>query len=298
MRTRSRARMRDRRASRLGLGIVLLLAFGLLVAPATTVQAQAENGRPIRFGVFPFLPPLSLDQVFRPVVADLAEAVGRPIMLRTKGTFERFQDALAIGSYDLVLVHPFFYAYAADTAGYRPLARLDQELVAVLLARPAAGIESIDQLEGRVLGLPDELSAVSAIMKVALFDHGLRPGLDLEVRHFRSKQSCLHAAAVGAVAACGVPRFLLGRLNVAKEFGLQVFYQAPPAMHFVLAVHPRLAEDDCIKIRERVLAWTANAEGRRMLRARGWQGFVPAEDAEYDQIREMQEHVQHLAKRS
>jgi phosphonate transport system substrate-binding protein len=275
---------------------VLLLAAVLVVVPVLLARAHGDD-HPIRFGVFPFLPPLTLDQTFQPVVAELSEAVGAPVVLRTKDTFLRFRNELAAGSYDLVLVHPFFYTYAAEMAGYQALARLDQDLITVLLAPPETGIDSIEALKGRVLGLPDELAAVSVVMKIALFDHGLRAGRDVEVRHFQSKLSCLHAAAVGDVDACGVPRFVLAQIDLARELGLEIFYEAPPIMHFVLAVHPRLALDDCIKIRQRVLTWASTAKGRRMLQARGWRGFVPAEDTDYDGIRALEARVRQLAMR-
>lgn len=279
------------------LAIALLAALTSLLLPPDPARAHDRDGQPIRFGVFPYLPPLTLDQVFQPIVADLSEAVGGPVLFRTKDTFLRFQHALAAGSYDLVLVHPFFYIYAAESAGYQALARLDQDLVAVLLARPEGGLDELAELKDHVLGLPDELSAVSVIMELALLDHGLRPGRDVGLRHFRSKQSCLHAAAVGEVEACGVPRFVLEQLDLDDELGLEVLFEAPPIKHFVLAAHPGLAADDCLKVKQRVLAWAGTAKGRRMLRARGWRGFVPASDADYDEIRVMQAAAERVAMR-
>lgn len=282
-------RTRRDRLQRFGFVLLLALVWGLV--GAGVARSHDANG-PLRFGVFPYLPPLTLDEVFQPVVADLSSALGRQVQLRTKDTFFHFREELSAGSYDLVFVHPFFYTYAADTAGYEPIARLDQDLIAVLLARPDAGLDELKKLEGRVLGLPDRLSAVSMVLKAALLDHGLRPGHDVELRHFRSKQSCLHAAAVGTVDACGVPRFLIAQFDVKEDLGLQAIYEAPPINHFVLAAHPGLAQVDCLRVRDRVLAWKRSAKHRLMMAARGWQGFVPASDSDYESARAIQVTVE------
>lgn len=268
--------------------------FFALVALLTCVGSFAAGAheraglRPLRFGVFPYLPPLTLDRIFQPIVADLSQAAGRPVHLRTRETFAAFKEALAEGSYDLILVHPFFYTYAADATGYEPIARLDQDFVAVLLARPERELTGLRDLKGRVLGLPDELSAVSILLKVALLEHDVRPEQDVSLRHFESKASCLLAAVVGDVDACAVPRFVLRQIKVDDELDLETVYETPPAPHLLLAAHPRLAQSICVDILQTVLAWSESESGANMLEARGWQRFVQANDADYQTVRALE----------
>ena len=65
-----------------------------------------------RFGVFPYLPALTIDRIFGPIAASFATALGRPVYLKTKSTFEKFAGELEQATYDIIFVHPFFYVEA------------------------------------------------------------------------------------------------------------------------------------------------------------------------------------------
>ena len=83
-------------------------------------------------GVFPYLPPSSLDRRFAPIVEALRQRIGQPVHLRTKSDLEAFAVEVARGTYDITFLNPFEYVEAAG-AGYLPLVRVDEPLTMVLL---------------------------------------------------------------------------------------------------------------------------------------------------------------------
>jgi phosphonate transport system substrate-binding protein len=250
-----------------------------------------------RLGVFPYLPVLMIDQVFGPVAAQLAEDLGRPVHLKTKPDFEMFVEELREQSYDIILVHPFFYVEASDEHHYLPLARLEEPLTGVIMVREGDRLETLADLEGKTLALPPALAAVSELFKAALLDAGLVPGVHVSLEHYRSKPSCLQAVAAGRAAACGLPRFALLQIDPNNNLRLRPMFETEAVSNFVFAVHARVPEADRINLGNSILAWPFTAAGRSILAGGAWSRFVPARDQDYDQVRRYRRHLQNLARR-
>ena len=151
-----------------------------------------------------------------------------------------------------------------------PLARLDEPLTAVVMVRDDDPIETLADLEGKTIGLPPALSAVSELVKAALIEAGLLPGVDVALQHYRTKMSCLQAVAVGRADACGVPRFALSQIDPNNERKLRLLVETEPISHFVFAAHARVPEADRVDLCRSILAWPCTAKGREILAGGAW----------------------------
>ena len=231
------------------------------------------------------MPPLTLDHVFASIIASLETGIGAPVHLRSTTSFTGFVEELGKGHYDLIFAHPFFYILAADQYGYVPLVRLATPLTAVFLARHDDPADSMMALKDRVLALPPELSAVSEVAQRELAAAGLTPGVNIQLRHHQAKSSCLYALALGTADACALPRFVLKQLPADQIATLKVIHETKPIPNVVIAAHPRLSEADRAKLIQTVLTWPDTAEGRQILADAGWEGFVAADDHDYDELR-------------
>ncbi len=207
-----RLRTAGRGSSAVALARLVLVVLALtLVTAGSTAAGQPRPG--YRFGVFPYLPVLTIDRIFGPIAASFSKQLNRPVYLKTKSNFEKFADELADQSYDIIFVHPFFYVDAADKYHYLPLARLDQEFTGVVMVGEERSWHDWHDLVGKTVALPPELTAVSEMVKAALIDAGLRPGVDVVLQHYRTKTSCLQAVVLGSADACAVPRFVLAQIE-------------------------------------------------------------------------------------
>jgi phosphonate transport system substrate-binding protein len=278
-----------------GLWAVAVLVLHLQTASAG--EPAASKLAAYRLGVFPYVPVLAVDRIFGPVAAQFAEDLGRPVHLKTKSTFARFAEELRKETYDIILVHPFFYVEARDQHHYMPLARLDEPLTAMIMVREDDPIETLADLKGKTIGLPPALAAVSELAKASLLDAGLVPGVDVALEHYRSKPSCLQAVATGRAAACGLPRFALSEIDPNNDLNLRLMYETAPISNFVFAVHARVPESDRIDICKSILAWPFTAKGRTILAGGAWTRFVPARDQDYDEVRRHQLRLHQFAQR-
>jgi phosphonate transport system substrate-binding protein len=278
-------------AAALPAAVTLLLSMGAASAGDTGVPAS------YRLGVFPYIPVVTIDRIYGPVAAQLTEDLGRPVILKTKPTFEQFLEELENESYDIVMVHPFLYVDARDKHHYLPLARLDEPLTAVVMVREDHPAKTLPDLAGGKIALPPALSAVSALVKAALIGEGLQPDTDVMLEYYRSKPSCLQAVAIGLVDACGVPRFALSQIDPTNEFKLRQLFETAGVNNFVFAAHARLPQADRIDICKSILAWPYTARGRAILAGGAWTRFVVAEDSDYDDVRRHVSKMRALAQR-
>jgi ABC-type phosphate/phosphonate transport system substrate-binding protein len=272
--------------------LLVVLALTLVAARSTSA---GQPGPGYRFGVFPYLPVLTIDRIFGPIAASFSKDLGRPVYLKTKSNFEKFADELADQSYDIVFVHPFFYVDAADKYHYLPLARLDQELTGVVMVAEERSWHDWHDLVGKTLALPPELAAISEMVRAALIEAGLRPGVDVILQHYRTKTSCLQAVVLGSADACAIPRFVLAQIESIADMRLHVMIETAPIRHFVFAVHERVPAADRARLLDCILAWSHTEAGRAVLAAGAWAGFVPARDQEYDQVRRYSSRLKSFA---
>ena len=286
-------------AHRLSLLVVALWAATVLVWHVQAASAGDRVPRPeaYRLGVFPYLPVLAIDRIYGPVAVQFAEDLGRPVHLKTKPTFEKFADELRKETYDIILVHPFFYVEARDEHQYVPLARLEEPLTAMVMVRDGDPVETLADLKGKTIGLPPPLAAVTDLVSASLIDAGLVPGVDVALEHYRSKPSCLQAVASGRAAACGLPHFALAQIDPNNERRLRLLFETEPVSNFLFAAHARVPESDRIDLGKSILAWPFTAKGRKILTGGAWSRFVLARDQEYDEIRRRALQLQHLAER-
>ena len=288
-------RLMRTRTSAWGLGFVLMIGSFFMpgMAHMTAASAEVLPKPAYRLGVFPYLPALTIDRLYGPLAESFSLRLERLVKLRTKSTFENFADAIAAESYDIMFVHPFFLVEAIDHHDYLPLARLDRPLRAVLVAAEDGDMTTLDDLVGGTVGLPPKLAAVSKLIKSALMEEGLRPGLDVGIRHFRNKESCLEAVDNGAVGACGVPAFVLEEIEAFDERDARIIFEAPPVSHFAFAVHSRVPPEEREQLKNLVLSLGDGGVGGFYQDNR----FVQIESEDYASIRAKTTHLKTLAQR-
>jgi phosphonate transport system substrate-binding protein len=270
--------------------VLLLICLAWLppAARAADTGAGGTERAPYILGVFPFIPAASIEGLFAPIAAELSAAVGRPVILRTTDSFDKFMAGLRRREYDLAFVQPFDYVDIARPKGYFPLARRSEDLVSVLVSRSESPLRTIKDLKGKRLGMPPETAAVSILNRIALKKAGLTPGTGVTVEYFSSHQACLQQLLVGHVDACGISP--TGARLVENQMGVRFreLGRSPAIPHTLFVAHGR------IPARERqamtaVLGSTdlakVPAEFRSLFVTEGQKPFRRVDDREYEPVR-------------
>ena len=266
------------------------ISLCLLLAAASSGPRcfAGDAGEPAyTLGVFPHLPPRTLEKVFAPMAADLGQALGRKVLLRSSTTFERFAKNLGSETYDIAFLQPFDYVRMADRYGYLPLATRTEKLSAIVVVRENSPARKLADLKGKRIALPPRTAAVSRLFEDHLKHSGLDRNRDVSLSYHRSHISCMQKIMTGEADACGTAAPAKRYFEHKMKTVLKVIAQSREIPHTLFAVHPRVPEQDRDHLRQRILSWGQSDDGRALLARGRLKPFVPVRDADYDIVRSL-----------
>ncbi|MDH4134107.1 MAG: phosphate/phosphite/phosphonate ABC transporter substrate-binding protein, partial [Gammaproteobacteria bacterium] len=170
---------------------------------AETRAADAASKAEYVMGIFPHLPPRAIEEIFGPMAKDLTAHIGRPVILASSTTFEKFSENLGRHQYDIAFVQPFEYVKIADQYGYVPLATRTESLSGLIVTTLDSPLKTLADLKGKRLALPPESAAISYLVRLHLKSKGLVAGKEVFISHQRSHISCMQQVIIGEADACG-----------------------------------------------------------------------------------------------
>jgi len=252
-----------------------------------TRPAEAGVDEPYTFGVFPYLSPLRLESLYASVATALGDGVGRPLRFKTSSSFKLFFAKLEAGAYDIAFLQPLWVPPALDRFGYLPLARIEEPLTAVVVVLDDSPIRSAADLKGKTVATPPPIGPVTRMATQALIDRGLEPGRNVELKAFKSVDSCFQQVVIGSASACVSGPLVLHIMEEKLKVKLRVLIETPgiPSLSFV--AHSRVPAEDRARLRETILSWADSPAGMEMIQGFGASGFVPATARDYDIVRTM-----------
>jgi phosphonate transport system substrate-binding protein len=259
--------------------ILLAIALSALAAHSQPGVDAMPSG--YRLGVFPFVAPRSIVDLYGPVSTEMSAALDVPVKLETTSSFSSFAEALAAESYDIAHIQPFDYAEAVEKHGYIPIARLSVPLVAQFFVRGDSKYRKIEDLRGTALALPPALSANARMALHVLRAANLVPGRDIEVRNFSANDSCLQQVWSGAASACVTSKTPVIVFERRMQASFRAIHDAPPIPHTLFVVHSRVPAGQRLKLQALLLGWNQSDAGRDTLKHLGYPGLAPVQPDEY-----------------
>jgi len=270
-----------------------LLAGWLLTA---SFPLCADNKQPLLFGVFPYLPPARLEQAYAPVAADLSEATGRQVQLRTRPTFLQFRKELENETYDLIFIQPFAYVETAAPHGYRSIARPARPLTALFVTHTDSPIKTIEDLRNETVAAPPIKAAVSLLGQQTLLDHQLIPGKSVHLTYQNSHAACLRQVLIHKAVACITADSPLALFQAQSAVNFRIVANSRPVPGTAYAVHTRVPKQIRDTLQKRITHWASTTRGQSLLDSVKMPGFVSSVDEDYDPVRTILKQPQETAK--
>lgn len=266
------------------------LIFLCLLAFSITARSADE---PLQLGVFPYLPPAKLQELFDPIAADFEQLLGRKITLSSRNEYDTFTDALHRQEFDIALIHPFDYPEAFDRHGYLPLARRKDELRALILVNADSPLKTLQDLKGKSVANPPREAAVSYLTSIALVAAGIDPVRDVRRDYGKSHFSCMQKLLIGEAEACGTARQALLHFEKEKQMTakFRVLHETQPVSHSLFVVHQRIGEKERAALQARILDWPNTAAGRKIIDSGQFIPFVAATDKDYASVRKIMKTI-------
>lgn len=261
---------------------VLLLISNLSVSLAVEIQPLPAA---YKFGVFPYLSAVRLESIYAPVSTEMSRALGHPVHFRTASRFQRFFDKLKQQHYDIALIQPFWYPPAVDQFGYLPLVRMQEPFTSLIMVPLDSPLKNVNDLKGKIIATPPAFVPVVQMARRALKKIGLIPGKDVQLKAFKSVDSCFQQVLIGAADACITPPFAVAVIEEKMNLKLRTLLKTPSIPNLSIVVHSRVPAEQRERLKQILLSWQNNNSGKELLNRMKTQGFVPALDKEYDVVR-------------
>ncbi len=238
------------------------------------------------FGVFPFLATSHLSDGFAPLIAKLQFRIRQSIQFRSTRDYQSFMELLDQEAFDLAYVQPFDYVRIAQHRGYRCLAHRPGGLFARIVVNHRSTTKELEDLRGKVLGLPPEVAAISYVSRAMIRELGLDRGdSPIELQHFRTHDSCLQQLLVGNIDACSVGDSSARGFERRMGLELRTIAETPSIPPSLIVGHSRLGDPQLKRI-QRILHHMKQAPATRTILGLDVSAtLVPANDEAYDPVR-------------
>lgn len=270
----------SRAAARLS-RLVGLCKAGLIGLSLAAVAAFANAAdAPLRFGVFPNLSARAIVLLYQPMQAYLEKALGQPVVIYSAPDFKSFVERTYNRDYDLVVIAPHLARLIQSDAGFLPLFSYTDELNALVVVAKSSPIQSLEDLRGKTVAMPDRLAVIPVLGLRLLRNQGLQPDTD-----FKSMHSASHSNAALAVQRGDAQGAIVGSSPFAQfpeglRDSLRVLAKSESIPNQFLLASPTLPTRQTEALRKALNAFAASPEGRQFFEHNGFGGLKPASDAE------------------
>jgi phosphate/phosphite/phosphonate ABC transporter binding protein len=226
---------------------------------------------------------------FLPLKYYLEQELGRPVVITIARDYDSAIEGLVQGSVHLSYLDPA--AYCEARARYKgkviPLVRaVGSDSAAsrsVLVARDLKGIEKIVDVKGKRLALGTERSSFSHLIPLAmLHDVGISAGDFAKVDYLLQEDRIALSVLVGTYDVGGLSE------AVAKKYatdGLRIIKRSDPVPQLFLCASATLPQKDRNALVKSLIA--LKDKGILASIEQDMEGFVPAEDRDFDLVRIM-----------
>jgi ABC-type phosphate/phosphonate transport system substrate-binding protein len=157
--------------------------------------------------------------------------------------------------------------------GYQPLVRRPEPYKAAFIVSKDSPVQSVGQLAGKKLLMPDEFSATAAVAKAELRAQGVR---EPYLSHTRFQDTVAGQVAAG-VAEAGVVNPTLAKKW--KEAGGRIIGETQPVVNWSVLASPKAPPDMVARLTESLLAM--NSQSADILSGIGVKQWAKADRREY-----------------
>lgn len=236
---------------------------------ATPPPEYAEDPDTLHFAYVPDEDPAAYADVFEPAMDRLEEVTGKDVEMFGAGSYAAMVEAMRAGRLHIGGFGTGSVPFAVNLAGAQVFCSTADANGNVgyflwLIVNPDAGINDVEDLEGKTVAHTEPASNSGNLAPRALFDenYGIVPEEDYEVEMSGSHEASIRGVARGDYDAAPISSIVLERMWGAGEIGEDEVEIAWESTEFPATgtsvwykLHPDLQED----IREALVGW--NFEG-------------------------------------
>lgn len=263
--------------------------------PSMPVFSPPSGFTKLRMGLVPFLAKDTIAEAHRKLGDHLSRALSVPVEITVGDSYGDSIDRMQRGEFDLVELSPLAYAEASSRMKLRCLVQTISDGSAsasgYIFVREDSPRRTLEDLKGATFGFVDPMSTSGSLFaKKLLKDRGFDLQKDLaRVEYLGNHEAVLMAVMEGRVDAGATYQGSFNTLRRSKGIDpltFRVIAKTPRTPRDIICVRPDLPTEISEAITGALLTLTARDRvGREILGPLNLNGFQPADDRAYDQVR-------------
>lgn len=243
------------------------------------------------FGVLNHRSALLTAEYWNPILEYASRKSGVTLELRMGKTSQETSDAEMRGEYDFVFNNHIF-APSHDAAGYRVFARVaGKPLLSQIVVPDNSPIRSLQELQGKEIGFPNKNGFTGYAAPMSML---IQAKIEVKPVFAGNQEGVMAQLRSGAIAAAGVNSKVMRGYGERENFKYRALWTSVEYLDFPVAAHPRIPAPVVKAVRDAMTGMADDAEGMKILAASAAvikqeapYGFVPAQDGEYQNQREV-----------
>ncbi|MFO0596204.1 MAG: phosphate/phosphite/phosphonate ABC transporter substrate-binding protein [Myxococcaceae bacterium] len=265
------------------------------ITAALPVFSPPAGFTKLRFGLVPFLSKETIANNHQRLADHLSKSLSVPVELVVSDSYGDAIARLERGEFDLVELSPLTYAQAVKKVQLKCLVQTIADGSATasgyIFVRDDSPRRTIEELKGASFGFVDPMSTSGYLLaRKVLKDRGIDWQKDLSrTEFFGNHEAVLLAVLEGRVDAGATYQGSFGALRRSKgidPLSFRVIAKTPRTPRDILCVRSDMSSEISDAIKASLLSLTGRDRlGREILGPLNLNGFHPADDHAYDQVR-------------
>jgi phosphonate transport system substrate-binding protein len=265
----------------------LALVFSLMCTVPVSATEQPIPA-PLTLGVVPQQSSLKLAKAWMPLLQEVSRRSDIPLAFATAPDIPTFEKRLREGVYDLAYMNPYHYTVFHDTNGYEALARAkDVQIHGIYVVRRESSITELPQLSGLELAYPAPAAFAASVVTQANL---AKVATQTKQAYVLSHDAVYRAVASGRYEAGGGILRTFNAAEPAVRDQLKILWTSPGYTPHPIATHPRVDKQKRERLLQALVSLAEDPTGRGMLESLKISGFEDANDADWDDVRDLQIH--------
>jgi phosphonate transport system substrate-binding protein len=270
------------------------LAIAVAVAASSLFFAgasRAEDPPVLRIGLLPDESAQTLIRLNKPLRAYLERQLQMPVEMIVGTDYAATGEALRFGRIDIAYLGPVSYVLGRERAAIEPFAKPmhahGATFKALVITAADSPVKTLDDLKGQSVAFGDVASTSGHwIPRYMLHLAGLGSGTDYRPQFLGSHDAVALAVSRKMAAAGGLSEPIFKTLVASGKIdagAVRVIAESPPIPEYVWTFRVGLGD----AFRRRVMEAFLHVEEADVLDVFKAQRFVPAQDADYDIVRDV-----------
>ena len=241
------------------------------------------------FGVLPQGKNAYIQDYWKELVEQVSLNSGQRIRLETASNIEDFEQKLARGAFDFVLLNAHMYTQAHESQGYQAFAKEAGQMdKGVIVVKRDSNIKTLADLKSQTLALSDPRRYSSTVLTRA---HLNQQGIAVTEEFMGSDKSVYHAVLHGDTVAGAGEIHTLNGINPAAHAKLRVIWSSKQYSSNAFAAHPRVQAEQVARVRDALLSLNDDVKGKRLLSNIKFKGITDASDQEWNDVRTLKRYL-------